>query len=66
MNVVAAATFAVSGIVDWPVALSMAVGSIAGGYVGARLARRVPQAAVRGCVVAVGALSGLWLLLRNF
>jgi uncharacterized protein len=64
MNLVAAASFAVSGIVRWPVALGMAVGSIAGGYVGARAALRVPQTFVRGAVAAVGVLSGIWLLLR--
>jgi uncharacterized membrane protein YfcA len=64
MNLVAALTFAVSGIVRWPVALGMAVGSIAGGYVGARAALRVPQEMVRGAVAVVGVLSGIWLLAR--
>ena len=64
MNVVAALTFAFSGIVDWPVAASMAVGSIAGGYLGARAAQRVPQGVVRGMVAVVGLTSGVWLLLR--
>ncbi|HKH91805.1 MAG TPA: TSUP family transporter [Gemmatimonadaceae bacterium] len=64
MNLVAAVTFASSGIVRWPVALGMAIGSIVGGYVGARAALRVSQEAVRGAVAAVGLLSGLWLLLR--
>jgi uncharacterized membrane protein YfcA len=65
MNVVAAIIFGFSGIVDWPVALSMAVGSIAGGYIGARGAQRVPQALVRGAVAAIGLTSGIWLLLRR-
>jgi uncharacterized membrane protein YfcA len=64
MNLVAAVTFGFSGIVDWPVALSMAAGSVAGGYVGARAAQRVPQGAVRGVVIAVGLASGVWLLIR--
>jgi uncharacterized protein len=64
MNFVAAVTFAFSGIVTWPVAVSMAVGSIAGGYVGARAAQRVPQGVVRWTVVAVGVGSGIWLALR--
>jgi uncharacterized membrane protein YfcA len=64
MNLVAAATFAFSGIVDWPVALSMAVGSIAGGYIGARGAQRLPQALVRGVVATIGIGSGIWLMLR--
>jgi uncharacterized protein len=64
MNLVAAATFAFSGIVDWPVALSMAVGSMAGGYLGARGAQRLPQGLVRGVVATIGLGSGVWLLLR--
>jgi uncharacterized membrane protein YfcA len=65
MNLVAAATFAFSGIVSWSVAVSMAAGSIAGGYVGARTAQRVPAGAVRGVVVAVGLASGVWLAIRR-
>lgn len=64
MNLVAAVTFAFSGIVDWPVAASMAAGSIAGGYLGARAAQRVPQSVVRGVVAVVGLVSGVWLLVR--
>ena len=64
MNLVAAGTFAFSGIVDWPVAGTMAVASVAGGYLGSRLAQRVPQDAVRGLVAVVGLTSGIWLLLR--
>jgi uncharacterized membrane protein YfcA len=64
MNVVAAATFAASGIVDWPVALSMAVGSIAGGYLGASGAQRLPQPLVRGVVATVGLVSAVWLFVR--
>jgi uncharacterized membrane protein YfcA len=64
MNLVAAITFALSGIVDWPVALSMAVGSMAGGYLGARGAQRLPQSLVRGTVAVIGIVSGVWLLLR--
>ncbi|HET9010880.1 MAG TPA: sulfite exporter TauE/SafE family protein [Gemmatimonadaceae bacterium] len=65
MNAVAAVTFALSGIVDWPVALSMAVGSMAGGYLGARAAQRAPQGMVRGAVALIGIGSGIWLLLRR-
>lgn len=64
MNLVAAGTFAASGIVDWPVALSMAVGSVMGGYLGARGAQRLPAALVRGVVAVIGIGSGVWLLAR--
>jgi hypothetical protein len=65
MNLVAAGIFATSGIVDWPVALSMAIGSIAGGYLGARGAQRLPQGLVRGAVATIGIVSGVWLLVRR-
>ena len=65
MNAVASLSFAVSGIVDWPVAVSMAIGAMAGGYLGSRGAQRVPQHFVRAAVAVVGTLSGIWLLMRR-
>jgi uncharacterized membrane protein YfcA len=62
MNFVAAAMFAFSGIVDWAVALAMAVGAISGGYAAAHLAQRVPQFIVRRAIIGVGIASGLWLM----
>ena len=64
MNAVAAGTFAASAIVDWPVALSMTVGSVAGGYLGARGAQHLPQSLVRWMVAVIGIGSGAWLLVR--
>ncbi|HEY0020031.1 MAG TPA: sulfite exporter TauE/SafE family protein [Longimicrobium sp.] len=64
MNGVAALTFAVSGIVNWPVALAMAAGGLLGGYGGARVAQRVGQQRVRGAIVAIGLASFLFLLFR--
>jgi uncharacterized membrane protein YfcA len=65
MNLVAALIFAFSGIVHWPVAAGMAVGSIAGGFVGAHAAQRLPQSAVRALVAFVGVASGIWLFVRR-
>lgn len=64
MNATAAALFAFSGIVSWPVAAAMAIGAVVGGYGGSRLAQRVPQAAVRRAIVVIGVGSGVWMLLR--
>ena len=64
MNMVAALAFALSGIVDWTIALTMAVGAIAGGYIGSRSAQRLPQQFVRGAVAVIGITSGIWLLAR--
>lgn len=64
INVVAAATLAPSGLIHWPVAATVAVGAIVGGYAGAHLAQRVAQERVRQAIVAIGFASWLWLLLR--
>lgn len=64
INVVAAGMFIAAGIVHWPVALAMAVGGTAGGYLGARMAQRVSQAAVRRAVAVIGLAAFVWLLFR--
>jgi uncharacterized membrane protein YfcA len=63
INAAAAVTFTVSGLVHWRVAVAMAVGSLAGGYAGSRLAQSVPQIWVRRAIIAIGFGSGLALLL---
>jgi uncharacterized protein len=65
INAVAAALFAVSGIVRWPIAIAMAVGGLIGGYGGAVLAQRVPQIWVRRAITGVGLLAFVWLLVRR-
>ena len=65
INAMAAGIFIAGGLVSWHVALAMAVGSIAGGYGGARMAQRVPQAWVRWAVVLVGLSSGVWLYVAH-
>lgn len=65
MNAVASVTFALSGIVDWPIALSMTLGAMAGGYLGSRGAQRIPQQYVRSAVAMIGMVSGVWLLARH-
>ena len=53
-NLTAAAVFTVAAHVDWRVALVLAVGSSAGGVVGARVGRRLPPQALRALIVAIG------------
>lgn len=62
MNFVAVVIFAVSGIVDWPIAGAMAVGATAGGIGGSLLAQRVGQEWVRRAIVVIGLGSGLAML----
>jgi hypothetical protein len=66
INVVAAALFAVSGIVDWMVAVAMAIGATAGGYLASVAAQRVPQVLVRRAVILIGVLAGVWLYWARF
>jgi uncharacterized membrane protein YfcA len=47
-------------VVAWPQALVMIPGGALGGYAGVWIAKRVPQNAVRGFVVAVGLLLALY------
>ena len=65
INAVAAALFALSGIVRWPIAIAMAVGGLVGGYGGAVLAQRVPQIWVRRAITGVGLRAFVWLLARR-
>ncbi|TAK47984.1 MAG: sulfite exporter TauE/SafE family protein [Xanthobacteraceae bacterium] len=52
-----------SGLVHWPQALVTMASSIAGGYLGVMVARRVPEQVVRAIVVTVGAaLTGVFFL----
>jgi uncharacterized protein len=62
-NVTAALVFAVSGAVVWLAAVAVAAGSIPGGYVGGRVARRLPGQVLRGLVVAIGVGATLYLVL---
>jgi hypothetical protein len=61
INMTAAVLFAFSGLVDWVVALTMAAGAMAGGYLASRVAQRVPQVVVRRTIVGIGVAAGLWL-----
>jgi uncharacterized protein len=61
--VTAALVFAVSGAVVWLAALAVAVGSVPGGYVGGRIARRLPNVVLRGLVVLIGIGATLYLVL---
>ena len=63
INIVAALYFMLWGPVEWPAALVMAAGSIAGGLGGAGLARKLGRTFVRRAVIFVGLAMALSLLL---
>lgn len=54
INGVASLYFAWAGLVDARAALIMTFGTVAGGYLGGRAARRTPARVVRGLVVSIG------------
>ncbi len=54
LTAVAVATYAAGGAVHWPAAAVMVPAAVAGGYLGARLARRIPPGVLRAGIVAVG------------
>ena len=54
INSTAAVPLALSGLVDWSAALWVLLGGIAGGYLGARLTRRLPESWMRTGVAFLG------------
>jgi uncharacterized membrane protein YfcA len=65
INGVAALYFVAMGMVQWPWALIMALGAIAGGYGGAGVARRIGPKGVRRIVIIIGFSIALSLLIRR-
>jgi len=53
-NVVASVVFVLVAEVDWGIALTLALGSVVGGYAGARVGRRLHPTLLRGAIVAAG------------
>jgi uncharacterized protein len=64
INITAAVTFALLGLVDWPVAIAMAAGAMLGGYAGSRMAQRVSQESVRRVVILIGFTASGWLFFQ--
>ena len=65
INGVAAGYFILRGAVDWPAALIMIAGAIAGGYAGAGFARRIGKEKARAAVVVIGFLVAGILLFES-
>ncbi|MFJ7338246.1 sulfite exporter TauE/SafE family protein [Streptomyces sp. NPDC101110] len=64
VNGVAACFFLFVAEFDWTAVLLIAVGSALGGQIGAKVGRRLPPAALRAVIVAVGVVAIVQLLLR--
>ncbi len=63
INAVALVAFGVFGPVAWEAVLVVAAASLAGGYLGARTARRIPSSLLRAAVVAYGVVVSVILLI---
>ena len=66
INLVAAAWFVASGLIDWPKAGVMTVGALAGYFVGAHYSQRIPQAATRQLITAIGFTISAVMFYRQF
>ena len=58
--------FAAFGPVDWVAVAVLIPATVAGGYLGARLARRLPGRVLSAVIVTAGLVVGILLLLRAF
>jgi uncharacterized membrane protein YfcA len=65
INVVASVYFMTAGLVEWPVAATMALGAVSGGYGGAGLARKVGPLVVRRTVIAIGFAMSISLFFKR-
>lgn len=65
INGVSVVVFIYSGYVQWQFASIMAVSAIAGGYFGARIARRLDRNLVRRAVVAIGLVLASYYFYRQ-
>ena len=64
MNAMAVVWFAFFGPVRWSVAAIMAIGAVAGGYLGARVARRLGRRWLKLAVVVYGVAAAIALFIR--
>lgn len=64
MNAICAAIFVVAGNIVWPAAAAMSAGALLGGYGGASIARKLPQAYVRRFVIFYAGAMTIYLFVR--
>lgn len=66
VNTAAAAVFVLSGDVLWATAAVMLVAALAGGYLGGRVAGRLPAAVLQRVVVVIGTVVAIAYAVRTF
>lgn len=65
LSLLSVVAFALAGAIVWPQAVLMMVCATAGGFAGARLARRMPASAVRTLVIGTGLLMSAVFFARS-
>ena len=65
LTAIAVVVYAVGGVVAWPQALLMMVAATAGGYSGARVARRIPAPVLRAGIVVTGLVMAALFFMRR-
>ena len=66
INLVAAAWFTASGLIDWPRMGVMTVGALGGYWLGAHFSQRLPQQRVRTLITIIGLLAAAWTFWKQF
>ncbi len=66
INLVAALYFIYAGLIDWPKAGVLTIGALAGYFLGAHYAQRIPQRRVRHLITAIGFTISAVLFYREF
>ena len=64
INSTAVLPLVLSGLVEWPLVPFLLVGGMLGGFTGARLAKRLPEAPLRMVVAVTGLILSITFLLR--
>lgn len=65
-NLFSALVFTISGTVDWHVAVAVGLGAATGGWLGARIGRRVPAGLLRAVLVIIALVAAVALFINNF
>jgi uncharacterized membrane protein YfcA len=52
--------FIIAGVIAWPQAIALGLGTLVGGYYGASFARRLPQKIIRALIIAYGLIVSVY------
>jgi len=66
ISAISVLTFALAGLIVWPMAITMMAANILGGYIGAKLAKRLSKTVVRNIVIVVGLVMSAVFFYRLF